>query len=181
MFANRISSSTSCSIWLPETSPPSSARGLLRHRFQSCNTSLFRDSFILPQLDTAEQALRIADHLDVGRQLEVDGPRIAATDVKPVVVERLRHLVNRFAQVFIPLLLALLHERPVAELVFVSLTVAKRMMPQLQMHPVPVNEQHRSEPGPECNYQFVAVTGHASQALHVGVIGDSHRALEFLL
>src|ERR1035437_7775133 len=39
MFANRISSSTSCSICLPETSPPSSARGLLRHRFQSCNTS----------------------------------------------------------------------------------------------------------------------------------------------
>jgi transposase len=39
MFANRISSSTSCLIWLPETSPPSSARGLLRHRFQSCNTS----------------------------------------------------------------------------------------------------------------------------------------------
>ena len=39
MFANRISSSTSCSIWLPETSPPSSSRGVLRHRFQSCNTS----------------------------------------------------------------------------------------------------------------------------------------------
>jgi IS6 family transposase len=32
-FANRIGSSTSCSIWLPETSPPSSSRGLLRHRF----------------------------------------------------------------------------------------------------------------------------------------------------
>ena len=41
MFANRIGSSTSCSIWLPETSPPSSARGLLGHHFQSCNTSLF--------------------------------------------------------------------------------------------------------------------------------------------
>jgi hypothetical protein len=39
MFANRISSSTSCSIWLPETSPPSSARDVLRQRFQSCNTS----------------------------------------------------------------------------------------------------------------------------------------------
>jgi hypothetical protein len=48
MFANRISSSTSCSIWLPETSPPSSARGLLRHHFQSCNTSL---------LDAIQQAL----------------------------------------------------------------------------------------------------------------------------
>jgi len=45
MFANRISSSTSCSIWLPETSPPGSARGLLRHRFQSCNTSRFADLF----------------------------------------------------------------------------------------------------------------------------------------
>src|SRR5450830_1004907 len=38
MFANRISSSTSCSIWPPETSPPSSSRDVLRHRFQSCNT-----------------------------------------------------------------------------------------------------------------------------------------------
>jgi hypothetical protein len=27
MFANRIGSSTSCSIWLPETSPPSFPRG----------------------------------------------------------------------------------------------------------------------------------------------------------
>ena len=43
MFANRISSSTSCSIWLPETSPPTSARGVLRHRFQSCNTSRLPD------------------------------------------------------------------------------------------------------------------------------------------
>src|ERR1017187_10334489 len=40
IFANKISSSTNCSIWPPETSPPSSARGLLRHHFQSCNTSV---------------------------------------------------------------------------------------------------------------------------------------------
>src|ERR1019366_7713392 len=40
MFANKISSSTSCSIWLPETSPPSSSQGVLRHRFESCNTSI---------------------------------------------------------------------------------------------------------------------------------------------
>ena len=45
MFANRISSSTSCSIWRPETSPPSSARGVLRHRFQSCNTSPVRQEW----------------------------------------------------------------------------------------------------------------------------------------
>ena len=43
MFANRICSSTSCSIWRPETWPPSSSRALLRHRFQSCNTSLLGD------------------------------------------------------------------------------------------------------------------------------------------
>jgi len=40
MFASRIGSSTSCSIWLLEHLPPTSARGLSRHRFQSCNTSL---------------------------------------------------------------------------------------------------------------------------------------------
>ncbi len=34
MFANRIGSSTGCSIWLPETSPPSPFRGGLRHRFK---------------------------------------------------------------------------------------------------------------------------------------------------
>ncbi len=34
IFANRIGSWTSCSIWLPETSPPSSYRGGLRHRFK---------------------------------------------------------------------------------------------------------------------------------------------------
>ncbi len=41
MFANRIGSSTNCSIWLPETLPPSSARAVLRHRLRCCNTSLF--------------------------------------------------------------------------------------------------------------------------------------------
>jgi len=41
IFPNRISSSTSCSIWPPETSPPSSSRDVLRHRLQSCNTSIF--------------------------------------------------------------------------------------------------------------------------------------------
>ena len=39
MCANRISSSTGCSIWRPETLPRSSSCGVLRHRFQSCNTS----------------------------------------------------------------------------------------------------------------------------------------------
>ena len=37
------SSSTDCSIWLPETSPPSSSRRIYRHRFQSCNTSRVRE------------------------------------------------------------------------------------------------------------------------------------------
>ena len=51
MFANRIGSSTSCSIWLPETSPPSSARSVLRHRLQSCNTSFRADAaFAKPEI-----------------------------------------------------------------------------------------------------------------------------------
>src|ERR1019366_7898817 len=54
MFANRISSSTSCSICLPETSPPSSARGVLRHRFESCNTSL-QTAFGEQLFDVAER------------------------------------------------------------------------------------------------------------------------------
>ena len=33
MLANRISSSTSCSIWRPQTSPHGSSRDLLPHRF----------------------------------------------------------------------------------------------------------------------------------------------------
>jgi hypothetical protein len=40
MFANRISSSTGCSIWPPETAPPSFPQNLLSRRFQSCNTSV---------------------------------------------------------------------------------------------------------------------------------------------
>jgi hypothetical protein len=40
LFINRISSSISSSIWRPETAPRGSSRSLLRHRFQSCNTSL---------------------------------------------------------------------------------------------------------------------------------------------
>ena len=34
MFADGITSSTTCSIWRPETSPPSSARGVLRTVFK---------------------------------------------------------------------------------------------------------------------------------------------------
>src|ERR1035441_7032920 len=51
IFANRISSSTSCSICLPETSPSSSSRDVLRHRFQSCNTSLSAEIAGLESLD----------------------------------------------------------------------------------------------------------------------------------
>ena len=51
MFANRISSSTSCSIWPPETSPPSSSRDVLRHRFQSCNTSVeIREQIVIARI-----------------------------------------------------------------------------------------------------------------------------------
>src|ERR1017187_7986451 len=57
MFANKISSSTSCSIWLPETSPPSSSRGVLRHRFESCNTSVPRLSSLRPLPILAEDLL----------------------------------------------------------------------------------------------------------------------------
>src|SRR5205823_5520069 len=39
MFVNRISSSTSCSICLLETSIQSSPQADFRRRFQSCNTS----------------------------------------------------------------------------------------------------------------------------------------------
>src|ERR1700693_2562864 len=68
-------------------------RGLLGH------------SFILPQLDAAEQTVSIADDLDVRRQFEVDRRRIAAADIQPVVVEGLRKLANHLAQVLVPLLL----------------------------------------------------------------------------
>lgn len=39
LFANRTSSSIGSSIWRSETAAPDSSRGLLRQRFQSCNTS----------------------------------------------------------------------------------------------------------------------------------------------
>src|SRR3981189_2104772 len=39
MLANRVSSSTSCSIWRPQTPPHGSSRDLLPHRFKNCNTS----------------------------------------------------------------------------------------------------------------------------------------------
>ncbi len=55
MFANRISSSTNCSIWLPETSPPSSSRGVLRHRFESCNTSA--EDLLLPDFRSGAAGL----------------------------------------------------------------------------------------------------------------------------
>jgi hypothetical protein len=69
MFTNRISSSTSCSIWLHETSPTSSARGTLAHRFQSCNTSLgvIQDAIpkmfhvVTPHPDAPVQTFRVHD------------------------------------------------------------------------------------------------------------------------
>jgi adenylate cyclase len=52
MFANRIGSSTNCSIWLPETSPTSSSRDLIRQHFQACNTSV--ESTLNQHPDAAE-------------------------------------------------------------------------------------------------------------------------------
>src|ERR1700677_2087234 len=133
------------------------------------------DRRMLPQLDAAEQAVRVAYHLDVLRQLEIDRRRIAAADVQPVVIERPRQLVNRLAQILVPLLLALLEERAVAEFVFVSLAFVERVMAELEMNPMPLHEEHRSESGAERDDQLVAVAGDASEALHVSVVGDSHR------
>src|ERR1700751_1136546 len=59
MFANRISSSTDCSIWQPETSPPSSSRGILRRSFQSCNTSVRSEDLLQSRLnDQFDNGLR---------------------------------------------------------------------------------------------------------------------------
>src|SRR5665811_254610 len=81
MFANRISSSTSCSICLPETSPPSSSRDVLRHRFQSCNTSgcmlprlLLASAFVLAMAsaacaETARATVNTIDAKGVGSSI----------------------------------------------------------------------------------------------------------------
>src|ERR1700684_584968 len=137
-----------------------------------------RDWRMLPQLDTAEQAIHVAYHLDVLRQLEVDRRRIPAADVQPVVIERPRQLVNRLAQILVPLFLALLEEGAVAEFVFVSLAFVERVMAELEMNPMALHEEHRSESGAERDDQLVALAGDASEALHVGVVGDSHRTPE---
>src|SRR5580704_301597 len=139
------------------------------------------DRRMLPQLDAAEQAICVAYNLDVLRQLEVDRRRIAAADVQPVVIERPRQLVNRLAQILVPLLLALLEKRAVAEFVFVSLAFVERVMAELEMNPMPLHEEHRSESGAERDDQLVAMAGDASEALHVSVVGDSHRTPELLL
>jgi hypothetical protein len=118
---------------------------------------------ILPQLDAAEQAVSIAYNLDVRRQLEIDRRRVATADVQAVVVERLRQLVNRFAQVLVPLLLALLPERFDAQLIFLGLAVEQRMMAQFEMNSMPLDEQHQPESRAECDYQLIAVAGDASE------------------
>ncbi len=69
-FANRISSSTSCSIWLPETSPPSSSRDLPGHCFQSCNTSFYPaiasiDAFQVSGLNTQAYLCLHADFMRI--------------------------------------------------------------------------------------------------------------------
>src|ERR1035437_2955186 len=93
MFANRISSSTSCSICLPETSPPSSSQGVLRHRFQSCNTSgLTRPAlslgnekmaFDIMQIETIVIVMmenRSFDHMPVGNAAITNSAKPAAVD-----------------------------------------------------------------------------------------------------
>src|ERR1019366_5263336 len=79
MFANKISSSTSCSIWVPETSPPSSSRGVLRHRFESCNTSLrtARLFWFLISMATALPALLLGSaRLLFGKDYKLSGELI---------------------------------------------------------------------------------------------------------
>src|ERR1039458_3773059 len=97
MFANRISSSTSCSIWLPETSPPSSARGLLRHRFQSCNTSLFRTGPGHNRND--DRKLSLATDLEPDATVPLYQDRVTARRVHGrLVVAAIAHLDRRLMQ-----------------------------------------------------------------------------------
>src|ERR1019366_2758348 len=95
MFANRISSSTSCSIWLPETSPPSSARGLLRDHFQSCNTSLDTNKIANP----VEVGLRIGPQVVVEQdQHPVLAKTRAPIGQMPGVAGHFDHLRNFYEE-----------------------------------------------------------------------------------
>src|ERR1019366_8742630 len=84
MFANRISSSTSCSIWPPETSPPSSARGVLRHRFESCNTSD-------PTHPAANEAARNRDEVRL-QGFSENRPRAPENDLGARLMKRPPHV-----------------------------------------------------------------------------------------
>ena len=65
-----------------------------------------------------------------------------------------------------------------AQLVLVRLALVERMMPELQVDTMAVDENHRSEAGAERNHQFHAAAGNGAEALHVGIVGDAHRPLQ---
>jgi hypothetical protein len=52
------------------------------------------------------------------------------------------------------------------------------MMPEFEVNAIAVDENHRAHAGAERDDQFDAVTGDAAEALHVGVVGDAHRAFQ---
>ncbi len=136
---------------------------------------------MLPQLDAAEQALRIAHHLDVRRQLEVDRRRIAAADVQPVVVERLAPARQSLRAGACSTSSCPSSETRGCRVRLRRSCLVERMMAELEMNPMSVDEEHRSESGAEGDDQLVALARDASEALHVGVVGDSHGSLELLL
>src|SRR5271156_3288380 len=65
-----------------------------------------------------------------------------------------------------------------AQLVLVGLAVVERVMPELQVDAIAVNENHRAHTGAERNDQFDTVTRDRAEALHVSIIGYAHRALQ---
>src|SRR5215472_18035369 len=107
-----------------------------------------------PQLDTPQKAVHIADDLNVAWQFRVDKLGIASTDEESIAVECSLQQLQRLHQMPIPLSYSAPLESRTAELLFVSLTFSKRMVPQFQMCIVAVYEQRGSKASTQRNHQL---------------------------
>src|SRR5688572_6474432 len=116
---------------------------------------------VAPQARATGEAGAVVDDADVGRQRAVEPARVAAADVEVVEPRQLTQVVDRAQHTLLPLVVADLLARRVAELLVVRLALAERLVRDLEMRAqAAVLEQRRAEAGAERDDHLDAFAAH---------------------
>ena len=117
-----------------------------------------------------------------GSTMAREEPRVAASDVEPVVVEQPVKIDECLVDALAPFPDADPPQCRVADLLVIGLALAERMVRQLRVrHQPPVEEQARADAGAERDDELEPGAAHDLETLEICVVGDADGSAETCL